>query len=266
MFHSASEDNLSSIAGPATLADDRMEDTTPQPRLQEATPNQPVAGLETFTPAQLALIQQLLNLQLAAPLPLPLLFYPPSLSIPALAISLGQSGTDQFKSQNAIQNAGQKLSSMRMGANQSFASFLVDFEYQLGICEGLAWPHRSRIIHLNNALNSTLKFHLAAKNLPDDNYDNRVKKVKRVTGRVEGLSGHKSKDANKAVTWHEKFTSNEGKQAESSSFDHAQSHVDADGDTRMAGVNATLAKLTAAVNALQTQGQSKPLQSKKPPV
>ncbi|KAL5594252.1 uncharacterized protein BROUX77_006207 [Berkeleyomyces rouxiae] len=109
---------------------------------------------------------------------------------------------DQFEDKDAIQKAGQKLCAIQMGSHQSFVSFLQDFEHQVGLCGGLDWPDRVKILHLNSAINSTLQVYLTVKNLPNDDYPRWVEKVKRVAGRVEALPGYSSKDPSKTLTWY----------------------------------------------------------------
>lgn len=74
---------------------------------------------------------------------------------------------------------------MKMGGAQNFSEFLQDFEYQL--CGGLAWANSAKIIHLNNRLNHSLQAKLVLKNLPDDDYDHCITKVKGVASRLEAL-------------------------------------------------------------------------------
>ncbi|KAL5596493.1 uncharacterized protein BROUX77_007177 [Berkeleyomyces rouxiae] len=172
---------------------------------------------------------------------------------------------EQFRDRDAIKKAGQKLYLMRMGASQTFVSFLQDFERQLGACEGHSWPDRAKIIPLHASLNATLQFHLTAKTLPDDDYDAWVRKVKIVAARVESLPAYKSKDPNKANTWSLKSERTSDMPREEGYHGRGNARIDNDGDTVMTGVNALVAQLTTAVNALQTQGQPQRRQSSKPP-
>ncbi|KAL5592700.1 uncharacterized protein BROUX77_007166 [Berkeleyomyces rouxiae] len=146
---------------------------------------------------------------------------------------------DQFEDKEAIQKAGQKLLTMQMGNHQSFISFLQDFEHQVGLCGGLDWPDRVKIMYLNSAINQTLQVHLTAKNLPNDDYPRWVEKVKTVAGRVEALPGYRSKDTSKTSTWYAK-TRGGARFAEvvTPSVANQQTRIDNDGDTMMTGVNA----------------------------
>jgi hypothetical protein len=165
--------------------------------------------------------------------------------------------TEQFEDKQAKQAAGEQLSRMRQGSAQLFTDYLQDFEYKLAQCGGQGWADSARIIQLNTGINNTLRMALIAKTLPDDDYARWVSKVKAVAGRLEGLSSYKPKGVSSSTkTWYLNRPGAGPSIIAAPSSDVGR--VDAEGDTRMGGINALMTMLAAFqsgqgvnINALQ---------------
>jgi hypothetical protein len=154
---------------------------------------------------------------------------------------------DQFEDKQAKQNAGDKLSRIRMGDAQYFAEFLQDYEYLLAQCEGLGWDSSVKIIHLNNSINSTLRKSLISKTMPDDDYDRWVKKAKNVASRAENEPDYRPKGSTRTKTW---YLAQKGSRPKTIVPENPTSpQLDADGDIPM--TNANTISLNHLVAALQ---------------
>jgi zinc knuckle protein len=160
---------------------------------------------------------------------------------------------DKFEDRQAKQTAGDQLSRMRMGITQHFADYLQDFEFKLSQCDGLGWPDRTKIIYLNNSINSKLREKLVSKSLPDDDYTKWTRKVQDVASRLESLPSYRPKGSTNTKTWY---------LGQGSSGRHAQDapeqaetqtpKVDYDGDTLMTGVSGlSISNLATLINAIQ---------------
>jgi hypothetical protein len=159
---------------------------------------------------------------------------------------------DKFEDRQAKQTAGDQLSRMRMGVTQYFADYLQDFEFKLSQCDGLGWPDRTRIIYLNNSINSKLREKLVSKSLPDDDYPKWTRKVQDVASRLESLPSYRPKGSTNTKTWYLGQGSN-GRHAQDSEQSETQTpKVDHDGDTLMTGVSGlSISNLATLINAIQ---------------
>ncbi|KAI0991086.1 hypothetical protein K3495_g17101, partial [Podosphaera aphanis] len=63
---------------------------------------------------------------------------------------------DNFEDKTSSRVAGEKLSRMRQGQHQTFASYLTDFEYMLALAKGIHWEGRVKIKDLSLGLNDRL--------------------------------------------------------------------------------------------------------------
>ncbi|KAI1003753.1 hypothetical protein K3495_g4454 [Podosphaera aphanis] len=111
-----------------------------------------------------------------------------------------------------------------------------------------------KIWNLSVVINSTLQQYLVFKNLPDNDYLKWVTKVRRVAGCLESLPSYRPKGCSGTKTWNLP----QNGILSSPMFDNQipAPKLDADGDTKMGGVNAIKA-LQAAINALKFNSQSK---------
>lgn len=143
---------------------------------------------------------------------------------------------EKFEDRQALQHASDLLMRIRMGKTQSFVDFLQDFEYRLSLCSNLGWNDQMKTIMLHERLNDRLKETLLPADLPEDNFDRWVDKVKGISSRLERIGGYRSADGTGSKTW---FVRSGTRGADSYAASQAgRPSTDADGDVRMAGVNA----------------------------
>lgn len=160
---------------------------------------------------------------------------------------------DQFENKQARQTSRSQLQRMRMGTNQYFHDFLQDFELKISQCGSSGYTDEMKISLLETAINPSLTNLLLNKSLPDNDYPRWISKVKRVAGRLENTPSYCPKGYSGKRTWYlqQNFSSNHFTPGNSTVV--SRPVVDADGDTRMGGVNtAKIAK--AVINALGGKG------------
>ncbi|KAI1000302.1 hypothetical protein K3495_g7893 [Podosphaera aphanis] len=158
----------------------------------------------------------------------------------------------EFEDKQARQAAGNLLYRMRMGPNQYFCDFLLDFQMKLSQCGGTEWPDSSKIMKLNSSINDYLSDCLVSKDLPDDDFELWVSIVKRVAGRLEKRPSYRPKGCTGKKTWYlshvqTRLYSDEKNQLGTSS------KIDADGDTLMGGIN-TINTFKLLINSLKSGG------------
>ena len=160
---------------------------------------------------------------------------------------------DKFEDRQAKQTAGDQLSRMRMGVTQHFADYLQDFEFKLSQCDGLGWPDPTKIIYLNNSINSKLREKLVSKSLPDDDYTKWTRKVQDVASRLESLPSYRPKGSTNTKTWYLGQGSNGRHAQDTPEQSETQTpKVDHDGDTLMTGVSGlSISNLATLINAIQ---------------
>ena len=150
---------------------------------------------------------------------------------------------DTFEDKQARQAAGEDLACMRQGEAQLFTDFLQDFEYKLAQCQGLGWSDSSKIIHINAAINTSLRTRLVSVyDLPEDDYNEWVRIVKLVAGRLESLPGYRSPGSTRTKTWYAR-----GRTAGARVETNTNPRLDHDGDTIMTGINGLQALIAAEV-------------------
>ena len=182
---------------------------------------------------------------------------------------------ENFEDKTSAREAGQKLTRMKQGMHQGFASFLNDFEYMLAQADGLRWEGRVKVNALSSGLNARLSDYLISFPHSDDNYSLFVKQVKSIAGKLEAKDDYVPRHGPKYTkTWFIDRVGNVLHNSESdrgktvrSALEPAQTQLDADGDTTMSGINGiSMSTLTTIINAISQQSQSQPPTDKvKPP-
>ena len=186
---------------------------------------------------------------------------------------------DNFEDKTSTRAAGEKLSRMRQGQHQTFASYLNDFEYMLALAKGVHWEGRIKIKDLSLGLNDRLTDLLMTVTLSDENYTLFVKEVRTIAGRLESRENYVPKIGPRYTkTWYISRLGNAPSNS-GNSTGHVQRaftsmhqevtppYHDADGDTQMSGVNGiSTSALAAIINAVNSQTQSRNKgANKKPP-
>ncbi|KAI0997618.1 hypothetical protein K3495_g10571 [Podosphaera aphanis] len=87
------------------------------------------------------------------------------------------------------------------------------------------------------------------KNLPEDDYVKWVSKVKRISGRLENSPSYRPRGSSGSKTWYVAHNGSNLQVASPMPISNQQPNLDADGDTKMGGVNA-LQVLQTAIMAL----------------
>lgn len=134
---------------------------------------------------------------------------------------------------------------MRMGSSQFFVDHLQDFELKVAQCGGMS--DSSKIMHLDTGINAKLRLLLLSKSLPDDNYLKWVNKVKAVAGRLENTQSYRTAGGIGKNTWYVPQNGAATFMSNGTKSNH-QPILDADGDTRIGGIDSIQA-LQAAINA-----------------
>ncbi|KAI1001983.1 hypothetical protein K3495_g6221 [Podosphaera aphanis] len=94
-----------------------------------------------------------------------------------------------------------------------------------------------KISLLEKSLNRSLKMLLLNKSLPEDDYDRWISKVKRVAGRLENTLECRAKGCSGIKTWYLPLNTSQGNFAPETPSRASHPELDADGDTKMGGVN-----------------------------
>ncbi|KAI1008181.1 hypothetical protein K3495_g65 [Podosphaera aphanis] len=138
---------------------------------------------------------------------------------------------------------------MRMGPTQYFVDYLQEYEFKISQCGRTGWTDEYKIKYLEIAINAPLRQLLMNKNLPEDDYAKWVSKVKRISGRLENSPSYRPRGSSGSKTWYVAHNGSNTKVASPTPISNQQPNLDADGDTRMSGVNA-LQVLQTAIMAL----------------
>ncbi|KAI0994023.1 hypothetical protein K3495_g14160 [Podosphaera aphanis] len=156
---------------------------------------------------------------------------------------------DQLENKQARQTARNQLQRMRMGSNQLFVDFLQDFELKLSQCDCTHWSDDMKISLLENGINSSLRHFLPSKSLPDDDYLKWISKVKRVSGLLKNTSAYRPQGCSGKRTWYLSQVGAPNNVVIEGSKMGSSPGIDADGDTKMGGMNA-LKVARAVINTL----------------
>lgn len=120
---------------------------------------------------------------------------------------------------------------------------------KLAQCTGLSWPDEDKIIRINEAINEKLSSALIDVDLPDDDYDGWVSRVRKTASRLEARQGYVT-ESHTSTRYLEKLNTALLRPFVERSFSESSKpkpspQLDADGDVQMSGVN-----LVALINAL----------------
>ncbi|KAI0999829.1 hypothetical protein K3495_g8369 [Podosphaera aphanis] len=144
---------------------------------------------------------------------------------------------------------------MRMGGSQGFEVFLDDFELKLANCGELNWPDEDKIIRIDEAINTKLSNVLIDVDLPDNDYDRWVSRVRKTASRSEARPVYIT-DSITATIYLDRlatttfFPTVVNNQSETSQV-KLPPKLDADGDVQISGVN-----LVSLINALVGRANS----------
>lgn len=92
---------------------------------------------------------------------------------------------DNFEDKTSVRTANEKLTRMRQGQHQTFASYLNDFEHMLAQSGGVNRDGYVKINSLHLGLNERLTNLLMLVSLSDTNYTMFVKEVRNIAGKLE---------------------------------------------------------------------------------
>ena len=92
---------------------------------------------------------------------------------------------DNFEDKTWVRTSSEKLSRMRQGKHQSFASYLNDFEHLLTQARGINWEGWMKINGLSLGLNESLTKLLLPCTLSDTNYTLFVRQVRNMASKLE---------------------------------------------------------------------------------
>jgi hypothetical protein len=166
----------------------------------------------------------------------------------------------QFEDKEAQQSARLLLTRIRMGDAQKFDGFLQDFEYKLSQGGGLGWPDDSKITYIYTAINPLLRDRLVTKDLPEDDYPEWIKQVRKVASKLQDLPEYKKGSGTK--TWYLKsysgYSSGPSKKDSSRNQGGGTTTMDVDGDTRMTGVNGIQGDRSGSSSRGRRAGSDKP--------
>ncbi|KAI0991269.1 hypothetical protein K3495_g16918, partial [Podosphaera aphanis] len=157
--------------------------------------------------------------------------------------------------------AGNLLNRMRMGSSQYFSDFLTEFEIKLSQCGGTQRDDESKISLLETAINAPLPQLLLSKSMPTDDYQKWVSKVRVVAARLENTPSYRPSGSTGRKTWYIPQNGSASNFIPENPKDRAGPSIDADGDTKMSGINAmkSLRTIISALNgANKSQDQNKP--------
>ncbi|KAI0991360.1 hypothetical protein K3495_g16827, partial [Podosphaera aphanis] len=145
---------------------------------------------------------------------------------------------EKFENKLARQTAADQLGRMRMGPTQYFVDYLQEYEFKISQCGKTGWTDEYKIMHLEIAINAPLRQLLMNKNLPEDDYAKWVSKVKRISGRLENSPSYRPRGSSGSKTWYVAHNGSNPQVASPALPSSQQPSLDADGDTKMGGVNA----------------------------
>lgn len=176
---------------------------------------------------------------------------------------------DNFEDKSSIRTANEKLTRMRQGQHQTFASYLNDFEHLLAQSGGLKWEGYVKINSLYLGLNEKLTNHLMLVSLSDTDYTLFVKEVRKIAGKLESREDFIPRNSAKWTrTWFISRFGNAPPTFEAPQQLHGSSskavvprELDADGDVKMTDISgistSTLAAIINAVNAHNEKKEKK---------
>ena len=179
---------------------------------------------------------------------------------------------DNFEDKTSVRTANEKLSRMRQGKHQTFASYLNDFEHMLTQARGINWEGYMKINGLSLGLNESLTKLLMPCTLSETNYTLFVRQVRNMASKLESQEDYIPKHGlSQTKTW---YISRLGVVPHKPGFNYQApasqdraTTVDTDGDTPMSGVSGlSTCQLAAIINAVNSKNseKSKAIRNKPP--
>ncbi|RKF58480.1 putative eka-like protein [Erysiphe neolycopersici] len=162
---------------------------------------------------------------------------------------------EQFEDVEAMLEAAEVLGRMRQGHNQYFEDFLRDFEGQYSLCDVNTWGPTGKIALVHTAINEQLREALVGIDLSIRmGYKAWIAKVKQVAIQLQALQKYRPRGATNTKTW---YISGQGTVVpQVANIDREDAVLDAEGDTKMGGLNAIVAG--------SSQGKEKKINKNKP--